>query len=377
MDEISFISGDDRCAAWHFAASGEAFAGANGRPCVVMAPGFASTRDTGGLVAYAEGFAAAGFDVVLFDYRGFAASGGSPRQLVSASRQRQDYHAAIAAARRLPGVDAERIVLWGISFSGGHVVRVAAEDARVAAVLSVTPAVDGVAVLAQLVRNAGVLQLFRVTGHGLRDAIRGLTGRSPHFVPVIGEPGSRAIIAKHGAEQAYTPIAGPSWRNELCARTALGVAFNRPIRFASRVSCPLLVQAGTADSITPPARARRAAASARRGELREYPIDHLDAETGPAQHVALADQLDFLRHHLAPAASHQAATTTHRLESPMKLKNLNNRVVLVTGAGSGIGRATALLCARRGARLAICDLNETGLKETADAARGLGAEVLA
>src|SRR6476619_5465309 len=127
MDEISFISSDDRCAAWYFAASGQALAGANGRPCVVMAPGFASTRDTGGLVAYAEGFAAAGFDVLLFDYRGFAASGGSPRQLVSDSRQRQDYHAAIAAARRLPGVDAERIVLWGISNSGGHVIRVAAE----------------------------------------------------------------------------------------------------------------------------------------------------------------------------------------------------------------------------------------------------------
>ena len=300
-----------------------------------------------------------------------------PRQLVSASRQRQDYHAAIAAARRLPGVDPERIVLWGISFSGGHVVRVAAEDGRVAAVMSVTPAVDGVAVLAQLARNAGVLQLFRVAGHGLRDAIRGLTRRPPHLVPVIGEPGSRAIIAKHGAEQAYAPIAGPSWRNELCARTALGVAFNRPIRFASRVSCPLLVQAGTADSITPPARARRAAASAAPRGAAGIPHrppgrrDRPRAASCPGRSAGFpAPPPGACR--VPPGRDHH-----HRLESPMKLKNLNNRVVLVTGAGSGIGRATALLCARRGARLAICDLNEAGLKETAEAARGLGAEVLA
>jgi hypothetical protein len=71
-----------------------------------------------------------------------------------------------------------------------------------------------------------------------------------------------------------------------------------------------LVQAGTADTITPPARTRRAAARARRGELLEYPIDHLDAETLPAQQDLLADQLEFLRRHLAPAVSHQAAVTT-------------------------------------------------------------------
>ena len=75
-----------------------------------MAPGFGGTRDTS-VLGYGEGFAGAGMHALLFDYRGFAASGGSPRQLVSVKRQRRDYHAA--AARRLPGVDPECIVLWG------------------------------------------------------------------------------------------------------------------------------------------------------------------------------------------------------------------------------------------------------------------------
>src|SRR5690349_12663817 len=46
----------------------------------------------------------------------------------------------IAAARKMSRVDPERIVLWGTSYSGGHVVTVAARDGRVAAAISMTPA---------------------------------------------------------------------------------------------------------------------------------------------------------------------------------------------------------------------------------------------
>jgi short-subunit dehydrogenase len=60
--------------------------------------------------------------------------------------------------------------------------------------------------------------------------------------------------------------------------------------------------------------------------------------------------------------------------TPMK-QPLNAKVVLVTGAGSGIGRETALLCARRGARLALCDVDARGLAATATTATELGAEV--
>src|SRR2546423_8736529 len=150
MNDIMFASADASCAAWHLPAAADAFAGANGRPCVVMAHGFCGTRDSG-LLTYAEAFAEAGVDALVFDYRGFGASEGTPRQLVSYRRQRQDYHAAIAAARRLPGVDPDRIVVWGYSYSGGHVIAVAARDGRVAAAIALTPATDGAAAPAQIV----------------------------------------------------------------------------------------------------------------------------------------------------------------------------------------------------------------------------------
>jgi len=299
MLDLTFTSNGVTCAAWRFLGIGDAYVTDKGRPCVVMAHGFGGTRDTG-LLGYAEGFAAAGLDVLLFDYRGFGDSDGAPRQHVSYRRQRADYRAAIAAARKLDGVDPDRIVLWGTSYSGGHILPVAVGDGRIAAALSLTPAMDGLTALLAIAKHGGPRRLLPLIANGLKDAFRALTGRRPHYLPIVGAPGSTAMMTSPGALEGYQALAGPSWRNRVTARTALEVAFNRPIRFASRVRFPLLVQIGDNDAVAPPAAAHLAATNAgRHAQVKTYPVDHFDVYDGRWQQQALADQLTFLGQHLS------------------------------------------------------------------------------
>jgi NAD(P)-dependent dehydrogenase (short-subunit alcohol dehydrogenase family) len=60
----------------------------------------------------------------------------------------------------------------------------------------------------------------------------------------------------------------------------------------------------------------------------------------------------------------------------MSEKEFAGKAVIVTGAASGLGRATALAFAKTGARLALADVNPAGLEDTAAQARALGAEVV-
>lgn len=92
-----------------------------------MAHGLGGVRQMR-LDTFAERFSAAGYRCLVFDYRHFGASAGEPRQLLSVRRQLEDWRCAIAYARQLDGVDPERIILWGTSFSGGHVIRIASRD---------------------------------------------------------------------------------------------------------------------------------------------------------------------------------------------------------------------------------------------------------
>ena len=294
--DVTFRSGDTDCHGW-FLPAAEQTAPA---PCVVLAHGLGGTADSG-LMPFAEAFSAAGYAALVFDYRGFGRSGGTPRQVVDPTAQQQDYRAALAHAAELPGVDPDRMVLWGCSLSAGHVLEVARGRADIAAVIAVVPLVDGPAAALAAARQHSPRTLARSGATAVSARLSTALGRSEPMVPLVGPPGSTALLSLDGYQEAYTAVAGPTWRNQVGAGIGAALGAFRPGARAEELGAvPVLFQICDGDRSAPPHAAAKVAFAAR-AEVRHYPGDHFDLFPGRPDHErALAHQLRFLTRHLAP-----------------------------------------------------------------------------
>lgn len=301
-DDVSFDSHGTRVSAWHFRATTDELTGPLGRPCVVMAHGFGATKD-GGLEPFAERFQAAGADVLMFDYRGFGMSEGDQRQNVDHRRHREDYVAAVAHARTRDGVDADKIILWGSSYSGGHVIAVAAEDDRVAGVISQGAAMDGLAAVMLIWGYAGPMQLLKLTGHALRDVGHAILGREPHLIPIVGPPGSVAAISSADGESGYAKIMGPTFRNEMQARGILPILINRPVTKADRLRMPVFLVVAAKDTIAPVKAVERVGRRvAGPVHVERFDVAHFDIYDGEPFNASVAGQVAFVRSLASPTA---------------------------------------------------------------------------
>lgn len=288
--DVSFPSGDVECAAWLYLPDTD-----QARPVIVMAHGLGGVRELR-LDAFAERFAAAGYACLVFDYRHFGASGGEPRQVVSVRRQLEDWRAAVSCARSRPDVDTTRVLLWGTSFSGGHVIEVAAGDEGIAAAVSQCPFTDGAASR----RVADLASAAKVGVNVVRDLVSALMGWAPVMVTVAGPPGSTALMTAPDVEAGYLALipAGADFPNEVAARSAVEIMGYSPGRHAADVDCPILFCVCDADSVAPASATLRHALSAPRGEIRVYDQGHFDIYVGAGFEAAVADQIEFLARHV-------------------------------------------------------------------------------
>lgn len=188
-------------------------------PTIVMAHGFSAVKEMY-LDKYAEGFAEAGFASVVYDNRNFGASDGEPRQEIDPWLQIRDYSDAITFAQSLEQTDAARIGIWGSSYSGAHVLVVAATDRRVKCVVSQVPAISGSQGFRRLVR-ADFIAPLEAQLHA--DRAGRAAGDAPAMVPVVAEdPTAPSALPTADSYKWFTETAAaraPSWRNEVTLRT--------------------------------------------------------------------------------------------------------------------------------------------------------------
>jgi dipeptidyl aminopeptidase/acylaminoacyl peptidase len=130
-------------------------------PAIVLCCGLGGSKSDRSMVAMANLLAENGYVALTFDYRGWAESDSAlvlkdkmpkpdargevtiralaPRRVIDPIDQTLDIRHAIDWLLGEPGVDPQRIALWGTSFGGGLVIWTALQDRRVACVVAQVP----------------------------------------------------------------------------------------------------------------------------------------------------------------------------------------------------------------------------------------------
>jgi pimeloyl-ACP methyl ester carboxylesterase len=272
-------------------------------PCVVMAHGWSATKRIY-LDRFAEVFAAAGLAVLLYDNRGFGdsdAAQGKPRYEIDPWEQIRDYQHAITHAQNLPEVDADRIAVWGSSFSGAHAFVVAAIDQRVKAVCGQAPFVSGRATYSNVAReNNQVIDPQRFTDERRARA----TGAPAAMIPVIGTDPARVTgIPTPDAFEWFTEAhrtLAPEWHNEVTLRSLELLRGYEPALYLPLVTpTPLLMIVGRDDSLTGgnlAASAFQTAAAPKKVVF--VPGGHFAAYTGSGFALASTAARDWFAEHL-------------------------------------------------------------------------------
>jgi cephalosporin-C deacetylase-like acetyl esterase len=207
-------------------------------PAVVLSHGFGAVKEMS-LDQYADVFCAAGFACLLYDHRNTGSSGGTLRGEIDPWQQISDMRDAITYAGSRAEVDADRIGLWGTSYSGGHSLVVAATDRRVKCVVSVVPTISGRENTMRAMTADGYAAFLREVAEERAARQR---GEEPRMIPISNE-------GDESFEWSKVAGVGTTYINSC---TLLSRAFREayePGKYIAEISpTPLLLALGTHDT---------------------------------------------------------------------------------------------------------------------------------
>ena len=293
--DVTFASQGLKCAAWYYVPKGVKVD--EKRPAIVMAHGWSATKEMY-LDNFASKFANAGFVVLVFDYRFLGASEGEPRGQLLPADQHDDYRNAITWVSLQKEVDANRIGIWGTSYSGAHVLQIAAYDRRVKAVASQVPGADSWDLVRRNVPGSEWDGMFAWFANDRRERY---TSGKVNYIPVVAEKGPSSLPQKESYEW-FTRAAklAPRWQNQVTVETLEKSLELNPAANIHHISpTPLLMLVASDDIITPTDQALAAFDRALQPkQLVLIKGRHFDAYDGPKHQEFAQPAVEWFKKHL-------------------------------------------------------------------------------
>ena len=212
------------------------------------------------------------------------------------------YRDAISFAQTLEGVEPERVGVWGSSYSGGHVLVVAAFDKRVKCVVSHVPAISGWGSLSRVIPAAAWPHIRRNFD---ADRMGRFKGEPPQMIPVVPErEGGEGALTSPDAAAFFLAMRerAPTWENAITRRSVEMIIEYEPGLYIDRLGeTPLLMIVAMQDVITPPDLALAAFEQVTGPKkLVTFQCAHFDPYNGPLFPENSAVQRDWFVEHLKP-----------------------------------------------------------------------------
>lgn len=258
------------------------------KPTIMMVHGWGGTQYTL-VLNYIKAFNEAGFNVVTFDYPGWGNSEGLPRNVISPWKREKTVESALAFTKSLTEVDETKIILWGSSFGGGHVIKIAAEHPELLGAIAQVPMLDG-----RLAVKA--VPLTRMMRFGWDMFLDMANPFGTHYLPIVSPEGEYSSMDRDGAwrveEWILSNLPQPQ-DNRVAARSLATMGFYRPIKHLKDILIPTLVIGATRDTVAPFDEAKIKRASSENIEIQTIDANHFDPYLEPWFEGNIKLQLDF------------------------------------------------------------------------------------
>lgn len=238
---ISFQADDETLKGWFYQPK------VTPAPCIIMTHGFSALIEHH-LAPFAELFAQKGFCVLVYDHRNCGISSGEPRYEINPELQIKDYSHAITYAQSLSIVKPDALGIWGTSYSGGHVLVVAASDSRVKSVVAQVPFIKG---HHDFLKQKYPEKWLSILKSYESDRLGRASGKAPQKIPVVSN--DKNITAVMMGKRAYTFFTSvKNWPNEVTLQSVAMSGDYAPGDFVEKITpIPILFIVANQDNINP------------------------------------------------------------------------------------------------------------------------------